>query len=247
LRRQCRGAPLRTVQRATDSPTQLAKLKGPFEKLFHVAGLGLEKARALAEVAEEVANCRKCRLWSSRTNPVPGHGNQDADVMFIGEAPGYNEDVEGKPFVGAAGKFLDQLLGLAGLKRSEVFITNVLKCRPPGNRDPLPDEVEACGPYLDRQILIIRPKLVVCLGRHSASYVLSRSGVRVRSRTWGTSISAVRGQVFRACFEGLAFLVMPTYHPAAGLYNPKLKSALMEDFISVGKILKGIREGSIPI
>jgi len=215
--------------------------------LSRVAGFGSEKARALAEVAEEVASCKKCRLWSSRTNPVPGHGNQDADVMFIGEAPGYNEDVEGKPFVGAAGKFLDQLLGLAGLKRSEVFITNVLKCRPPGNRDPLPDEVEACGPYLDRQILIIRPKLVICLGRHSASYVLSRGGVRVRSRTWGTSISAVRGQVFRARFEGLAFLVMPTYHPAAGLYNPKLKSALMEDFASIARILKGIREGSIPI
>ena len=206
-----------------------------------------EKARALAEVAEEVARCKKCRLWSSRTNSVPGHGNQDADVMFIGEAPGYNEDLEGKPFVGVAGKFLDQLLGLAGLKRSEVFITNVLKCRPPRNRDPLPDEVEACGPYLERQISIIRPKLVVCLGRHSASYVLSRGGVRVRSKPGGISISAVRGQVFKACFEGLAFLIMPTYHPAAGLYNPKLKDKLMEDFVSIGRVLMGIREGSIPI
>jgi len=214
--------------------------------LSHVTGLE-EKARALAEVAEEVARCRKCRLWSSRTNPVPGHGNQDSDVMFIGEAPGYNEDLEGKPFVGAAGKFLDQLLGIAGLRRGDVFITNVLKCRPPGNRDPLPDEVEACSPYLDRQISIIRPKLVVCLGRHSASYVLSRSGVRVRSRSGGTSISAVRGQVFKARFEGLAFLVMPTYHPAAGLYNPKLKEILMEDFASIGRVVKGIREGSILI
>jgi len=215
--------------------------------LFCVTSLSAEKAKALAEVAEEVAKCSRCRLWSSRTNPVPGHGNQDAEVMFVGEAPGYNEDVEGKPFVGAAGKFLDQLLSVAGLRRSEVFITNVLKCRPPGNRDPLPDEVEACSPYLDKQISIIRPKLVVCLGRHSASYVLSRGGVRVRSRAGGTSISVVRGQVFRVRFDGFEFLVVPTYHPAAGLYNPKLRDKLMEDFLSIGRVLRGIREGSIVI
>jgi len=244
LRRRCRSA--RPCVALSGRFSQLAKLKGPFEELFRVTGLD-EKARALAEVAEEVARCRKCRLWSSRTNPVPGYGNQDADVMFVGEAPGYNEDLEGKPFVGAAGKFLDQLLGLAGLRRSEVFIANVLKCRPPGNRDPLPDEVEACGPYLDRQISTIRPKLVVCLGRYSASYVLSRGGVRVRSRAGGTSISAVRGQVFKVRFNGLEFLAIPTYHPAAGLYNPKLKDKLMEDFLSIGRVLRGIKEGSIPI
>ena len=212
---------------------------------MYVSLSGDEKSKALEEIVREVAECKKCRLWSTRTKPVPGHGNPNTDVMFVGEAPGYNEDLEGKPFVGAAGKFLDQLLGLAGLSRGEVYITNVLKCRPPNNRDPLPDEVEVCSPYLDRQIMIIRPKLIVCLGRHSASYILVKSGVRIRSRQGGISISAVRGQVFHVNYQGLSITVIPTYHPAAGLYNPKLKKTLMEDFIVIGKVLKSIRSGSL--
>ncbi|MEM0317712.1 MAG: type-4 uracil-DNA glycosylase [Candidatus Nezhaarchaeales archaeon] len=199
-----------------------------------------ERARVLEEIAKEVANCRKCRLWASRTNPVPGQGNIYAEVMFVGEAPGYNEDLEGRPFVGAAGKFLDKLLEVAGLRRSEVFITNILKCRPPGNRDPLPDEVEACTPYLDRQVAAIKPKLIVCLGRHSASYVLVKGGVK-RHRG---GISTVRGQVFKVRFEGLSLLAIPTYHPAAGLYNPKLKDTLISDFILIGKVVKDICKGS---
>lgn len=206
-----------------------------------------EKGKALEEIAREIAECKKCRLWSTRTKPVPGHGDPNTDVMFVGEAPGYNEDLEGKPFVGAAGRFLDQLLSLAGLKRGEVYITNVLKCRPPNNRDPLPDEVEACSPYLDRQIMIIRPKLIVCLGRYSASYILMKAGVKIRSKQSGISISAVRGQVFHVKYQGLNVTVIPTYHPAAGLYNPKLKNTLMEDFIVIGRILKNIKSGSLSL
>ncbi|RLF11820.1 MAG: uracil-DNA glycosylase [Thermoprotei archaeon] len=204
------------------------------------------KREVLEEVAREVSQCRKCRLWASRNKPVPGYGNPDAEVLFIGEAPGYNEDLEGKPFVGAAGKFLDQLLGLAGLRRSEVFITNILKCRPPNNRDPLPDEVEACTPYLDRQVRAIEPKLIVCLGRHSAKYVLSRAGVRVYARR-DVGITAVRGQVFTASYLGLRVAVVPTYHPAAGLYNPKLKRVLIEDFTVIGKLLENLRRGAITL
>lgn len=198
----------------------------------------------LEEITEKVANCKRCRLWTSRTKPVPGQGSIHAEVMLIGEAPGYNEDLEGKPFVGAAGKLLDQLLNIAGFRRSEVFITNVLKCRPPGNRDPLPDEVEACTPYLDRQVVIIRPKLIVCLGRHSTSYVFLKGGIKVHSRA---AISVVRGRVFKANFEGLNLFVIPTYHPAAGLYNPRLKSELIDDFILIGRVVRGIREGSLVV
>lgn len=200
--------------------------------------VSVEKVRMIEEIAKEIANCKRCRLWSSRTKPVPGWGNVYADVMLIGEAPGYNEDLEGKPFVGAAGKLLDKLLEVAGLKRDEVFITNILKCRPPNNRDPLPDEVDACTPYLDRQVATIGPKLLVCLGKHSANYVLLKCGVKARFRG---GISTVRGQVFKAKFEGLDLLIIPTYHPAAGLYNPKLKEVLTNDFILIGRVVKSIR------
>ena len=217
-----------------------ASLRGLFEELYDVS-LIEDRVKALSEVEREVRECRKCRLWATRTKPVPGHGNPNAEVMLIGEAPGYNEDLEGKPFVGAAGRFLDQLLALAELKRSDVFITNVLKCRPPNNRDPLPDEVEACTPYLDRQVAIIKPKVIICLGRHSASYVLSKAGVKGHMRHGYVSISAVRGQVFNVSYEGLKVMVIPTYHPAAGLYNPKLKKVIMEDFVMIGRTLKGAR------
>ncbi|MEM2214747.1 MAG: type-4 uracil-DNA glycosylase [Candidatus Nezhaarchaeales archaeon] len=202
-----------------------------------------ERVRILEEVAREVASCRKCRLWSSRMKPVPGQGDVYADVMLVGEAPGYNEDVEGRPFVGAAGKFLDKLLEMAGFRRDEVFITNILKCRPPGNRDPLPDEVDACTPYLDKQVAVIKPKLIVCLGRYSTNYILLKGGVK----TYRGRISTVRGQVFKINFEDLSLLVVPTYHPAAGLYNPKLKNMLINDFILIGKVVRGIRERGVDV
>jgi len=137
----------------------------------------MSKRELMDELIAEIKVCRKCRLWSSAKSPVPGEGSLDALLMFIGEAPGYWEDIEGHPFVGAAGKLLDKLLTSIGLKRNEVFMGNIVNHRPPGNRDPRMDEIESCGPYLDRQIQIIRPGIIVTLGRYSAKYVLSQANV----------------------------------------------------------------------
>lgn len=178
----------------------------------------------MIKVAEEVKRCKRCELWRSRRNPVPGEGNPDANIMLVGEAPGRNEDLQGRPFVGAAGRLLDSLLEGVGLSRSQVFIGNVLKCRPPNNRDPLQSEVEACTPFLDDQIRIIRPKLIVALGRYSANYLLGKAGLRLNA------ITSIRGRMIQADLLGLKVLILPTLHPAAALYNPKLKDALREDF-----------------
>jgi len=184
----------------------------------------MSKQDRMESVAAEVRACRKCELWRLRRNPVPGEGNLDAKVMFIGEAPGYWEDVKGRPFVGAAGKLLDEMLSKTGLSRGEVYIANILKCRPPENRDPLPVEVKACAPFLDQQIEVIKPRFIVTLGRHSASYILSKAGFEV------ASIAKVRGRVFKASLLGLEVFVVPTYHPAAALYNVKYRDELDNDF-----------------
>ncbi|HDN79218.1 MAG: uracil-DNA glycosylase [Chloroflexi bacterium] len=177
----------------------------------------------LEKLYEEIRNCHKCRLAESRTNAVPGEGPEDAQIMFIGEAPGFHEDRQGRPFVGAAGRFLDQLLESIGIKREEVYICNVIKCRPPGNRDPLADEIKACAPYLDRQIEIIKPRLIVTLGRFSLAKFLPKA-----------SISKVHGQLIRVgdltCY--------PVFHPAAALHQPRWKSAVEEDFRRIPEILK---------
>ncbi len=175
-------------------------------------------------LAAHVRACRKCGLSAHRRNPVVGEGSLDATVMFIGEAPGFWEDVKGRPFVGAAGKLLDRLISSAGLSRSKVYIGNILKCRPPENRDPRPDEVEACAHYLDRQIEIIRPKIIVTLGRHSTNYILFKAGLSVEG------ISKLHGRVYEANVLGLPVVIMPTYHPAAALYNVKFQGELERDF-----------------
>ena len=175
-------------------------------------------------LAAEVKTCRKCELGRLRRNPVPGEGSLNAAVMFIGEAPGYWEDLKGRPFVGAAGKLLDEMLSKAGLSRSEVYIANILKCRPPENRDPLPMEVKTCTPYLDRQIEIIEPKFIVALGRHSASYILAKAGFEVGG------ITELRGKVYEAELLGFRVFVIPTYHPAAALYNVRYRDQLENDF-----------------
>ncbi|MEM1565563.1 MAG: type-4 uracil-DNA glycosylase [Candidatus Bathyarchaeia archaeon] len=178
----------------------------------------------LEAVASEVKACTKCSLWRNRKNAVPGEGNPNAEVMFIGEAPGYWEDIKGRPFVGAAGKFLDSLLAEAGLLRGQVFIGNVLKCRPPGNREPAPAEIEACTPFLDRQIRAIQPKLIVTLGNHSTAYIFAKAGLPFKG------ITEARGKFYQANVLGLAVVVFPTLHPAAGLYSAKYKQLLIEDF-----------------
>ncbi len=185
----------------------------------------MSKQDLLNTIYTEVAACHKCSLWKTRKNTVPGDGSINTTVMFIGEAPGYWEDIKGLPFVGAAGRLLDDLLLSAGLSRSEVYISNILKCRPPENRDPLPVEVKTCTPFLDRQIQIIEPKLIVTLGRHSTFYILSKAGFKEVE-----GITKLRGKMFEVNIIGLRVSVMPTYHPAAALYNAKYGSDLESDF-----------------
>jgi uracil-DNA glycosylase family 4 len=176
----------------------------------------------LQQIADEVVVCPRCELARTRTKAVPGEGNANARIMFIGEGPGWHEDQQGRPFVGAAGKFLNELLALAGLSREDVFITNVVKCRPPGNRDPMPDEIAACAPYLDRQIAAIDPDVIVTLGRFSMARYFP-----------GERISKIHGQPRK---EGKR-LIVPMYHPAAALHQSALRGAIEEDFTKLPKYL----------
>jgi uracil-DNA glycosylase len=176
----------------------------------------------LTELAAEVSACTQCILHKSRVKAVPGEGPENASIMFIGEGPGFNENQQGRPFIGAAGHFLDELLHSIGLKRDQVYITNVVKCRPPGNRDPLPEEIEACRQYLDRQISLIKPKVIVTLGRFS----MARAFPNVK-------ISQVHGQPRKV--EGVVYV--PMFHPAAALHQPSLRKTVEEDFQKLPKIL----------
>ena len=185
----------------------------------------------LEKLYEEIRRCAKCRLAQSRTRAVPGEGPENAEIMFIGEAPGFHEDRQGRPFVGAAGRFLEELLAGIGFKREEVYICNVIKCRPPGNRDPLKDEIEACAPYLNRQLELIKPKLIVTLGRFSLARFMPKA-----------SISKVHGQVFRVG----RFVCYPVMHPAAALHQPKWKAAIEEDFARIPQVLREIEETEVP-
>ncbi len=200
---------------------------------------------SLDRIAEEIRACRRCPLHRSRTRAVPGEGNPKARIVFVGEAPGRNEDLQGRPFVGAAGRLLTELLLSIGLRREDVFITNVVKCRPPGNRDPRPEEIEACLPFLERQLQLIDPDVIVALGRHSALTLLRLAGREERS------IMRIRGKIFRVELFGRERTLMPTLHPAAALYNPRLRPLLEEDFRKLGEIVgtsgdSGVGEGLEP-
>ena len=177
----------------------------------------------LNEIAEQTRVCTRCKLHHSRKNAVPGVGNPYTKVLFIGEGPGFHENEQGLPFVGAAGIFLDELLDDAGLKRDEVFITNVVKCRPPGNRDPLPEEQEACKPYLERQIATIDPDVIVTLGRVSMGYFINNG-----------KISLIHGREFWSTGR----MVIPMYHPAAALHQPSLRGVVKEDFVKLSGLIK---------
>ncbi|HAF48947.1 MAG TPA: uracil-DNA glycosylase [Anaerolineaceae bacterium] len=169
----------------------------------------------LKEIGQQTSVCTRCKLHYSRRNAVPGAGNPNSTLMFIGEGPGFHENQQGLPFVGAAGSFLDELLAEAGLKREDVFITNVVKCRPPGNRDPQPEELEACKPYLERQIAAINPDVIVTLGRFSMGHFINNG-----------KISSIHGRSFWSNGR----MVIPMYHPAAALHQPSLRSVVVEDF-----------------
>jgi len=185
----------------------------------------------LAGIAKEVAACTACALHATRKNSVPGEGPADSSLLFVGEGPGFHENEQGRPFVGAAGKFLEELLASIQLKRTQVFICNVVKCRPPGNRDPLPEEIEACRAYLERQIAAIQPQVIVTLGRYSMA------------RYFGASkISAVHGQA--RTVDGR--LVVAMFHPAAALHQPALKQSIEDDFRKLPALIEQARRRAAP-
>ena len=180
----------------------------------------------LAKIAEAVRTCQKCPLSKTALRGVPGEGSPNADVMFIGEGPGKEEDKQGRPFCGPAGKFLDEMLVSIGLSRDEVYIGNIVKHRPPENRDPEPGEIEACWPYLQSQIEIINPRVIVILGRHSLARLMPGLG----------TISQLHGRAFRR--DGRYFMAL--YHPAVALYAGSMRQVLMEDFGKLKLLLKKI-------
>lgn len=195
--------------------------------------LPLTPEQTLAQIASEVSVCTRCVLHKTRIMSVPGEGPADAEIMLIGEGPGANENMQGRPFIGQAGKFLDELLKQAGLQRSDVWICNVVKCRPPENRDPLPDELAACNLYLERQIAAINPKIIITLGRFSMGKFLP-----------GVKITQVHGQMRRI---GERF-VIPMFHPAAALHQAALKPAILADFAKLPQLLEVARKqaGKLP-
>ncbi len=190
------------------------------------------KKEQLKELNEQMLECSSCVLRGTCKQVVPGDGSAEAEVLFIGEGPGQKEDELGKPFVGAAGKFLDEMLGAIKLKREDVYIANVVKCRPPQNHDPLPEEAEACWPWLEKQIAIINPKLIVTLGRHSMERFLPNM-----------KISQMHGKALRRNIPGLGSRVFyALYHPAAALYNGSMRTVLIQDFKKIPKVLEAVKK-----
>ena len=188
----------------------------------------VDRASALRAYADETAECTRCPLAAGRTQVVFGVGNPDAELMFVGEAPGFHEDQQGIPFVGQAGKLLDQLLGGIGLQRSDIYIANVLKCRPPGNRDPQPEEIAACESHLFRQIELIQPKLVATLGNFATKLLSGKP----------LGITRVHGHEQEVMLGPSSVLLYPLYHPAAALYTPSMLKVLEEDFARIPALIE---------
>jgi uracil-DNA glycosylase family 4 len=191
----------------------------------------MTRGKEMERIEKEIKECHRCTLWETRTNPVAGEGSLSARIVFVGEAPGYYEDMQGKPFVGKAGKVLDELLGSVGLKRSEVYIVNILKCRPPENRNPLTNEIQACTPYLDAQLEIIEPDIIATLGNVSLSYIFDKFRLKLGK------ISTIHGRVFTVSTITGIKKIIPLYHPAVATYNPKMKEVLIEDFKVLAQLL----------
>ena len=181
-------------------------------------------SKTLTEIWAELDGCKRCQLSETRTTIVFGAGNPKAEVMFIGEAPGKQEDLGAEPFIGAAGKYLNSLLELAGLKREEIYIANVLKCRPPQNRNPLPEEIEVCTPFLREQVRAINPDILVTLGNFATRFILKTD----------RGITGLRGQIHLAG----RFSVVPIFHPAAAIYDPSKKEILEQDFLLLGRLVE---------
>lgn len=200
-----------------------------------ISGLQIERVSNLDDLSKLISNCQRCELYKIKTNDVPGSGNPHAKIMFIGEAPGKEEDLRGEPFVGAAGKFLSQMIENIGLQREDVFIANTLKHRPPQNRDPKPEEIQACWPFLAKQINLVDPLLIVFLGRHALQIFFPN-----------LAISKVHGKAFSKIFDGKKRIFLALYHPAAAFYNSGMKTILEEDFKKIPSLLAKIESEEIP-
>ena len=190
----------------------------------------MDQGLELKKIADAVSNCKKCDLCDSREKGVPGEGPSDAEIMFIGEGPGFHENMQGRPFVGAAGDLLIELLSAIGMTREQVFITNVVKCRPPGNRDPLPEELEACNPFLEKQLQIINPKVIVTLGRYSMARFIPQA-----------KISEIHGQPVNV--KGM--LIVPFFHPAAALHRPSLRPVVEADFAKLPDLIRNTQQAPV--
>ena len=188
---------------------------------------------SLEKITQEVISCKECGLYKGRLNPVVGAGNLEARIMFVGEAPGANEDRTGVPFCGAAGGILDELLEKIRIKRRDIYITNILKCRPPGNRNPAKEEIKMCTPYLDRQIEIIKPEVICCLGNFATSYTMEKFGLKGKIQ----GISRIHGSIFDYQSLFASIKIMPLYHPAVVTYNINMKSVLERDFMKLRTFL----------
>ena len=191
------------------------------------------KKDEIEKLNKEIMSCKRCPLYSQKTNYVPGDGNPESKIMFIGEAPGREEDIQGKPFVGKAGQYLTYVIkNILEINREDVYITNVLKCRPPNNRDPEESEIRACSIWLERQLEIIQPEFIITLGRHSTKWIFEFFGLKFQS------ITKNRGKVYEVEKWGKRVKIIPTYHPAAVLYNNKLKDIFESDFSLIKNIIK---------
>jgi uracil-DNA glycosylase family 4 len=197
----------------------------------------VDRASGLRAYADETAGCTRCALAGGRTQVVFGAGNPDAELMFVGEAPGFHEDQQGIPFVGQAGKLLDTLLAGIGLERSDVYIANVLKCRPPGNRDPMPEEIAACEPHLFRQIELIEPSMVATLGNFATKLLSGKP----------LGITRVHGQPQEVALGASRVLLYPLYHPAAALYTPSMLKVLEQDFAGIPALLERAEPAPPPV
>jgi len=184
----------------------------------------MSKNEDMEKISLSIKSCRKCSLWKTRKKPVVGSGSTDSNIVFVGEAPGHNEDMQGLPFVGRSGKILDELLGSIGLDRESVYIANIIKCRPPENRNPLRSEIESCTEYLDKQLENIKPEIIAPMGNFASSYIFEKFKLNY------DKISNIHGKIFKVNTLFGVVKIVPLYHPAVATYNPNTKKTLLEDF-----------------
>jgi len=190
------------------------------------------KTEKMKKIEQSIKNCKKCNLYLTRKNPVIGNGSIDSEIIFIGEAPGRNEDTQGKPFVGRAGLFFNELLESIGLDRDNIYVTNILKCRPPKNRNPSKNEINECNIFLKEQIKIIKPKLIVTLGNFASKYIFEQYNLKSKK------ISDIHGKIFQINNNSKILTIIPLYHPAVAIYNSNRKNDLKKDFKKVKKFLE---------